>query len=101
MKQLLIILLILSLFLVGCGASIADIKENPDEYVGDTVVVSGTTSGSVKLGSLSGFTLTDDNGNKISVSSETLPKDGSKVYVKGTVMKDTLFGTYILAKEVR
>lgn len=91
---------VLCILLVGC-ASIEKIKENPDDYVGKTVVLSGTASSSIKLGSLSGFTLTDSKGNRISVSSEELPKDGDRVTVSGVVMKDTLFGTYILAKEVR
>jgi len=100
MKQLLAVLLILTLFLVGCTVPIKDIKDNPDNYVGKTVSVKGTSSTSIKLGKLSGFMLTEGE-STIAVSSETLPKDDAAVVVNGVVMKDTLFGTYILAKNVR
>lgn len=99
MKKILL-LLILIIFISGC-TSIKDIKEDTDKYIGKTVTLTGTSSKSIKLGSLSGFTLTDNEGNSISISSETLPKDNTRVSVTGVVMKDTLFGTYILAKEVR
>lgn len=102
MKKILVLLMVIlvAVFLVGCTTSIKDIKDNPDKYIGDSVTVKGTSSASVKLGSLSGFTLTEKDGSKITVSSEDLPKDGDKVSVKGVVMKDTLFGVYILAKDV-
>jgi hypothetical protein len=99
MKWMLVLLVVL--FLAGCSASVKEIKDNPDDYIGKTVSLTGTASASIKIGQLSGFTLTQKDGSKISISSETLPKDGNNVYVKGVVMKDSLFGTYILAKEVR
>jgi outer membrane lipopolysaccharide assembly protein LptE/RlpB len=100
MKKLLLILAVLAVFLAGCGTQIKDIKDNPDDYIGETVTVKGVSSASIKIGQLSGFTLTQDDGSKISISSTELPKDDSKIRVKGVVMKDTLFGVYILAKEV-
>jgi hypothetical protein len=54
---------------------------------------------SVKIGSLSGFTLEDETGS-ISVRSDELPKEGVKVTVSGVLMKDTIFGYYIQAKNV-
>jgi hypothetical protein len=100
MKKALLMILLAAVFLVGCTTSIQDIKDNPDKYMGETVTVKGTSSGSVKLGGLSGFTLTEKSGAKIAVSSSELPADGDKVSVKGVVMKDLLLGTYILAKDV-
>ena len=93
------VLLVFCLFLSGCATSVKDIKENPEDYVGETVVISGVSSSSIKLGKLSGFTLKQNDGS-ISVSSEELPKDGSRVTVKGIVIKDSLFGVYILAKDI-
>jgi uncharacterized protein YcfL len=101
MKKVLLMILLVAVFLVGCTTSIKDIKDNPDKYMGESVIVKGVSSASIKIGQLSGFTLTEKDGSKISVSSEELPKDGDKVSVKGVVMKDTLFGVYILAKDVR
>ena len=100
MKKLLILLL-LCIFLVGCSASVKDIKENTDKYIGKEVIVAGTASGVIKIGTISGFTLTQKDGSKISISSTELPEDDSNVVVRGIVMKDSLFGTYILAKDVR
>jgi predicted small secreted protein len=100
-KALLVLLMILlvAVFLVGCTTSIQDIKDNPDKYMGETVTVKGTASNSIKLGSISGFTLTDKEGSKISISSSDLPDDGDKVSIRGVVMKDLLLGVYILAKD--
>jgi PBP1b-binding outer membrane lipoprotein LpoB len=99
MKKALLMILLAAVFLVGCTTSIQDIKDNPDKYMGETVTVKGTSSASIKIGQLSGFTLTDKEGSKIPVSSTDLPNDGDKVSVRGVVMKDTLFGVYLLAKD--
>jgi ABC-type Fe3+-hydroxamate transport system substrate-binding protein len=93
-KNIITILAIALLLIVGCASqSIKDIKK--DDMVGKTVAVSGTVEGVIKIGQLSGYTLVDANGDKIGVSSEALPKDGSKITVSGTLMKDTLLGFYI------
>ena len=97
MKTILITLavVLLLLFIAGCTYSIAKIKK--PENVGKTVLVRGTVENPIKLGQLSGYTLVDRNGDKISVSSETMPKEGSTVTVKGVLIKDTLLGYYIKA----
>ncbi len=100
MKAIIILLACLVL-LTGCTTSIEDIKENPDEFMGETVTVRGEVSNVIKIGKLSGFTLTDIEGDKISVSSEELPKEGDTVSVKGVVMKEVLVGNYIHAKDIR
>jgi uncharacterized protein YxeA len=99
MKKILLIL-VLTLFLVGCATvSISDIKSDPNSYVGEKVNVQGTASDSLKLGKISGFKLHDGD-ESLLISSEELPKNGEKVSVRGTVMKDTLLGVYILADTV-
>ena len=99
MKITLIILLAISLLLLGCSSvSISDIKDNPNEYVGDEVTLRGETSNRIALGKLSGFTLTDKDGVQIPISSESLPEDGSKVTVKGVVKKELFL--YIQAEQV-
>ena len=100
MKKIIGILVLFSVLflLVGCTmTTIANIKANPDKYVGQKVTVSGTVKNTIKIGSLSGYTL-DDNGNSIGVSSKTLPAEGSTITITGTVMKDTIFGYYILTQ---
>ncbi len=94
MKNIAIILAVISLFLfAGCSTSISKIKD--PSYEGKTVTVSGTVENTVKIGQLSGYTLVDSNGDKIAVSTDNLPTEGSKVTVKGTLIKDSLFGYYI------
>lgn len=92
-----IILTILVICLLGCSQQIVDIRD--EEHIGKTVTVSGTVENTIKIGQLSGFTLNDGE-NKIGISSDTLPKEGEKVTVKGVLIKDTLFGYYIKAEKV-
>lgn len=90
----LISLLLVSLLLVGCFAKpVAEIKD--DKFVGKQVKVKGEVSNTIKLGSISGFTLIDDAGDRISVSTSSLPAEGVRVTVTGTLNKDKLFGYYI------
>jgi hypothetical protein len=94
MKLKLVIGLILVLVLLaGCAQTVEQVKK--EENVGKTVSVSGTAQGVIKIGQLSGYTLVDKNGDKIGVSSESLPAEGSAVTAKGVLMKDTLLGYYI------
>lgn len=89
-----VILILAVVFIVGSTKKIADIKTT--DYVGKQVTVKGTVENTVKIGSLSGYTLADESG-KISVSSENLPKEGETIRVSGTLIKDTLLGYYIQA----
>lgn len=94
MKYIRIILAILVvLLLAGCYDTISEIKS--PEYEGQTVTVKGTAEGVIKIGQLSGYTLVDENGDKIGVSTEDLPADGEQLTVKGVLIKDTIFGYYI------
>ena len=86
------LLLLVLLLLTACASSIEEVK-NPDN-VGKKVTVSGTVKTTFKLGSLSGYILEDETGS-ISVSSEELPKEGVKKTVRGTLIKDTIFGYYV------
>jgi hypothetical protein len=92
MKRIFLPMAILLLF--GCVQKISDIKN--DESVGKEVKVKGVVESSIKIGTLSGYRV--DDGAEINVKSETLPRDGDEVVVKGVLMKDTLFGYYILEK---
>lgn len=87
-------LLFIAAILSGCSAAtdIVDVKDSG--MVGETVTVSGTVRDAIKLGDISGYTLADDTGS-ISISSRTLPQEGTNVRVTGVVMRDTVFGYYI------
>jgi len=98
MKRL-ISFLIISFLLIGCTTNISDIKKNPEKYVGKRVTVSGTAKNVIKLGTISGFSLEQD-GERIPVGSKRLPLENTKVVVKGTVVKDTFLGYYIMAENI-
>jgi hypothetical protein len=92
-----IVFVLMTLLIAGCGTkSISDIKN--EDMVGKTVSVKGTVESTVKLGSISGYTLKDDT-DKISVSAKKLPTEGETVTVKGVLMKDLLLGYYLKADE--
>jgi hypothetical protein len=95
-KLILGISLVLALILLaGCVPKpISEIKN--EQYVGKTVTVRGVVGISIKIGDLSGYTVSDGTGD-ISVKSSTLPAEGSEVTVTGRLMKDTIFGYYIIS----
>jgi hypothetical protein len=92
------ILLLSLVILAGCAQHIADIKN--EEHIGKQVAVSGTAENTMKIGSISGFTLRDGN-SSILVKTEILPEEGKTVTVSGVVIKDSLFGYYIKADKIR
>ncbi len=97
-----IIFVIALLALFGCMAqttALGDIKSSPDKFVGKEVTVKGNITDSVKIGTLSGFRISDGN-ESLNVRSDTLPPVGTEVTVKGTVVRDSLFGYYLLASDV-
>lgn len=71
---------------------INDIKTS--EKIGDTVRVRGEVTSVIKIGELSGYMIEDSSGS-IAVSSEDLPKEGEVITVKGTLIRDSIFGYYI------
>ncbi len=97
---LLLILVSALLLTAGCGfVSIKELKENPEKYVGKEVVVSGIVENSIKIGSLSGFSLKEGE-YSINVQSQELPTEGKKVTVQGVVMKEVFLGYYIYANKI-
>ncbi len=96
-----ICLLAILVVLFGCIQETTPLKElndNPGDYLGKEVTVKGTVKESLKLGQLSGYTITDGNVT-VKVSSRSLPAEGKEVTVSGTWTRDTIFGYYLLAKE--
>lgn len=91
------IAIVLSLFLLSaCAMSVSDVNAQKEKLVGKEISVSGTVGNVVKIGPISGYSLKDKNGNNgIAVSSQSLPKEGDDVTVKGVWMKDTILGYYL------
>lgn len=102
--NVLVILAMVILFAIGIyyaynittTKSIAEIRS--EDYIGKSVSLSGTVEGSIKLGEFSGYILNDGE-NKIFVSSNKLPEEGSKTSVKGIVMKEIVIGYYLKAED--
>lgn len=81
----------MGLLFTGCTQTISEIKSQ--DYVGKEVVIKGTIENTIKLGDLSGYTLSDEK-DSIFISSQELPKEGDTKKVKGILMKNIL-GYYI------
>jgi aspartyl-tRNA synthetase len=86
-----VLVVVLAMTLTACSTSIKDVKTSSN--VGKTVIVKGTVKSSMKLGSLSGYTLEDDSGS-IFISTKNLPEEGTTKIVRGKLNKNML-GYYI------
>lgn len=63
-------------------------------YIGSIVSIEGTVIGTIQIGILSGFTISDGT-ETIKVSSKSLPQEGDKLKVSGRLIKDFFYGYYI------
>ncbi len=87
--------ILIVLFMAGCSP-VMDINEVKNEkYVGEEVKVRGTVENSINIGGLSGFTLVEEDGDSILVSSNALPAEGEIVTVNGILKENLLIGYYI------
>jgi len=86
-------LLIMVIFISGCAVTTIENVKNQDN-VGKKVTIFGTVQNTIKIGTLSGYTIKDAT-DTISVSSKSLPKEGNEIRVTGILMKDTILGYYI------
>ncbi|MCX8193942.1 MAG: hypothetical protein N3G19_01085 [Candidatus Pacearchaeota archaeon] len=96
----LLFLLLVAVFLIsGCGVvNVKELKENPEKYFGKEIYAKGIVKNTIKIGSLSGFSLTEGN-YSIPVKSDKLPAESKTATVQGTLMKEALVGYYIYAKK--
>jgi len=102
MKKTVIITLVLAiivLVITGCTTAVKNINDNPENYIGQSVKITGKAVAPIKFGSLEGFTLQGDDAS-ILVYSKRLPKHGDSVTVSGKVKKGALIGTYVEADQV-
>lgn len=86
-------LLLILLLVVACTQTVAEVKS--EKYVSKEVTVKGVADNTIKIGSVSGYTLTDKYGDSIIISSKSLPEDGKTVTAKGVLEKNNLLGYYI------
>jgi hypothetical protein len=83
--------LIVSIVLIGCATmfatSIRKILDNPRDYSGKTVTVSGEVTEVVSLVFVQYFVVKDSTGEITVVTERPLPRKGSKITVKGKVQQ--------------
>lgn len=72
---------------------IGDIKNNPRDYVGKEVMVSGTVTRTYSLFVIKYFTLKDSSGEITVVTERPLPREGQDVKVQGVVKEAFAIGT--------
>jgi hypothetical protein len=82
------VLLIISSILISCGLFSTPIKkivENPRDYDGKTVTISGEVRETFSLFVVRYFIIADRTGEITVITSRPLPKEGSNIRVKGVV----------------
>jgi hypothetical protein len=84
-----LLLIFLGLLLLGCDSlfstPIGKILENPRDYAGKTVTISGEVTEVFSLVVIKYFTVKDGTGEIVVITEKPLPKAGTKMKVKGTV----------------
>jgi hypothetical protein len=83
------IILVFTLTLLGCVTStpINKILESPRDYTGKAVAISGEVTEVVSLVVVKYFVVRDNTGKIIVVTKRPLPKEGTKITVKGMVQE--------------
>ena len=95
-KYMVSVLLVSLLFLAGCAQSVSEVKTQ--ENIGEKVTVKGTVNQTLKIGSISGYVLVGEDGEKIAVSSQELPAEGEEVRVTGTLQDEFMIGYMIVVE---
>jgi len=89
-KTFAVVSLIILLF-IGCGSLMATpikkILDNPRDYSGKPVTISGEVTEIFSLVVIKYFVVKDRTGEIIVVTQKPLPKKGSKITAKGTVQE--------------
>lgn len=100
MRFVVFLVVLCLVLLTGCTTSVKDINDSPEDYISESVKITGKAIAPIKFGSLEGFTLQGDDAS-ILVHSGRLPEHGDSVTVVGDVKKGKLIGTYVDADQVR
>lgn len=86
-----VIILSLSLLLIGCNSILATpihkIIENPRDYSGKSVTISGEVTEVFSLVFVKYFVLKDKTGEITVITKRPLPREGIKTTVKGSVQE--------------
>jgi hypothetical protein len=93
MKKRLIVTLAAGLALAGCGTTrIGRILDEPNHYRNRTVRVQGTVDRSVGAFVTGAYRVEDGSGSIYVLSNRGVPRKGSRVTVKGTVVQGVTLG---------
>jgi aspartyl/asparaginyl-tRNA synthetase len=83
-----LLLALVTALLAACGlfaTSIKSIRDNPRDYDGKTVMVSGEVKSATNLLGAKFFVLADSTGEITVITRRPLPKTGTSLRVRGTV----------------
>lgn len=93
---MLLLIIFVTLFLCSCDSlfttPIRKILENPRNYTGKTVTVSGEVTRVFSLIIIKYFVMRDSTGEVTIVTEKPLPKIGTKMKVEGTVQEAFAIG---------
>lgn len=95
-KYALLVLLVATLLISGCAQSVAEVKTQ--ENIGEEVRVKGTVDQTLKIGSISGYTLLGEDGERIAVKSDEIPQEGEEITVRGVLQEEILIGYVIVVQ---
>jgi aspartyl/asparaginyl-tRNA synthetase len=91
LQRIFVAVCLLIILSVGCGGLMATpikkILDNPRDYSGKSVTVSGEVTELFSLVVIKYFVVKDRSGEIIVVTQKPLPAKGSKITVKGTVQE--------------
>ena len=93
---MLLVLLVATLVISGCAQSVTEVKTQ--ENIGEEVKVKGTVEQTLKIGSISGYTLLGEDGERIAVKSDEIPQEGEEITVKGVLQEEILIGYVIVVQ---
>jgi hypothetical protein len=95
------IVVLLALAMVGCEQkTINQIKADPGRYANKEVAVSGTVVRSYSVLGKGAYEIEDGTGKLWVVSEKSVPREGAKIVVKGTIRDAYNLGSFVKLPEV-
>ncbi len=95
------LVVLLALAMVGCEQkTINQIKADPGRYANKEVAVAGTVVRSYSVLGKGAYEIEDGTGKLWVVSEKSVPREGAKIVVKGTIRDAFSLGSFVKLPEV-
>lgn len=96
-----VIIVLLALAMVGCEQkTINQIKADPGRYANKEVSVTGTVVRSYSVLGKGAYEIEDGTGKLWVVSEKSVPREGAKIVVRGTIRDAYNLGSFVKLPEV-